>query len=71
LAAAPGAADDRSLAAMALAGFLMRALFPARRGMDQLVAITGVDQVWIYGRYYIALAVAVLAVWTLMVSSGC
>ena len=54
-----------SLAAMALAGFLMRALFPTRWGMNQLMAMTGVDQVWIYGREYIALAVALLAVWTL------
>ena len=54
-----------ALAALALAGFLLSALFPARRGVDQLVAVTGVDQVWIYGRYYIAVAVAVLAVWTL------
>ena len=54
-----------ALAALAMAGFLLGALFPTRRGMTQFMAMTGVDQVWIYGRKYIALAVGVLAVWTL------
>ena len=52
-----------TLVALALAGVLLGALFPTRRGVDQLVAMTGADQVWTYGRYYIALAAAILAVW--------
>jgi hypothetical protein len=54
-----------ALAALALAGLLLGAFFPTRRGVDQLVAMTGADQFWIYGRSYIALALAVLAVWAL------
>ena len=53
------------LAALALVGFVLGAFFPTRRGMHQLLAITGADQVWIYGRYYVALSLAVLAVWAL------
>jgi len=33
-----------ALAALALAGWLLGALFPTRRGMDQVVAMTGADQ---------------------------
>ncbi len=54
-----------TLAALALAGFLLGALFPTRRGIDQVVAMTGADQFWIYGKYYIAVALAMLAVWAL------
>jgi hypothetical protein len=54
-----------ALAALALVGFLLGAFFPTRRGVDQVVSMTGADQVWIYGRSYIALALAVLAVWAL------
>ena len=54
-----------TLAGLALAGLLLGAFFQTRRGVDQVVAMTGVDQVWVYGRYYIALALAVLAVWAL------
>jgi hypothetical protein len=54
-----------TLAAFALAGALLAALFPTRRGIDQVVAMTGADQVWIYGKSYIAVALAVLAVWAL------
>ena len=54
-----------TLAALALAGFLLGALFPTRRGIDQVVATTGADQFWIYGRYYIAVGLAVLALWAL------
>jgi hypothetical protein len=54
-----------TLGALGLAGFLLGALFPARRGIDQIIVATGADQAWIYGRYYIAVALAVLAVWTL------
>ena len=53
-----------ALAALALAGFLLGKSFPTRRGMDQLAAMTGADQIWIYGRYYIVLALAIFAVWT-------
>jgi hypothetical protein len=52
-----------TLSALALAGFLLGALFPTRRGFDQVVAMTGADQVWIYGRYYIAVGLAVLGLW--------
>ena len=54
-----------TLAALALTGFVLGALFPTRRGIDQVVAMTGADQVWIYGKYYIALGVVVLAIWAL------
>lgn len=54
-----------ALAALAAAGFVLGALFPTRRGVDQIVSITGADQVWIYGRIYIGLALAVLAAWAL------
>jgi len=54
-----------TLAALALAGFLLGAFFPTRRGVDQLVSITGADQFWVYGRYYIVIGLAVLAVWAL------
>ena len=54
-----------AVAALAAVGFLLGALFPTRRGMDQVVSLTGADQVWIYGRYYIPLALAVLVVWAL------
>jgi hypothetical protein len=58
-----------TLAALALVGFVLGAFFPTRRGMHQLLAITGADQVWIYGRYYVALSLAVLAVWALCFES--
>jgi len=54
-----------ALAALALAGVLLGTLFPTRRNADQFVAMTGADQVWIYGRYYIGVTVAVLSVWAL------
>ena len=54
-----------ALAALALVGFLLGAFFPTRRGPDQFMAMTGADQFWIYGRYYIGVAVAVLAAWAL------
>src|ERR1019366_3838570 len=54
-----------TLAALALAGFLLGAFFETRRGVDQVVAMTGVDQIWIYGKYYVALSLAVLAAWAL------
>ena len=54
-----------TLAAVALAGFLMGTFFSTRRGMDQVVGMTGVDQFWIYGRSYVGIAAAVLAVWLL------
>jgi len=52
-----------ALAALAAAGFVLGALFPTRRGPDQAMAMTGADQIWIYGRYYIGIAAATLAVW--------
>ncbi len=54
-----------TLAMLALAGFLLGALFPTRRGPDQFMAMTGADQLWIYGRQYVFIGVAVLAVWAL------
>jgi hypothetical protein len=54
-----------ALAALAGTGFILGALFPTRRGVDQLVSMTGADQIWIYGRPYIAVGLAVLAVWAL------
>jgi hypothetical protein len=54
-----------TLSALALAGFLLGALFPTRRGIDQFAAMTGADQFWIYGKYYIAIGLAMLAVWAL------
>lgn len=54
-----------ALAALAAAAALLGALFETRREADQFMAMTGVDQVWIYERYYIAISVAILAVWVL------
>jgi hypothetical protein len=54
-----------ALAGLVLTALLLAAFFPTRRGVDQVVAMTGADQVWIYGRYYIALSLALLAVWVL------
>ena len=54
-----------ALAALALAGFLLGAFSQTRRDADQFLAVTGADQVWIYGRYYIGVVVAVLAAWAL------
>ncbi len=54
-----------ALAALAAVGFLLGALFPTRRGADQFMSMTGVDQFWIYGRHYIVLAVFVLAAWAI------
>jgi hypothetical protein len=54
-----------ALAVLALTGFLLGALLPSRRGIGQVVSMTGADQVWIYGKSYIALALALLAVWAL------
>jgi hypothetical protein len=52
-----------ALAVLALTGFLVGAFFPTRRGADQFMAMTGADQFWIYGRYYIGIAMAVLGAW--------
>jgi hypothetical protein len=46
-------------------GLLLGALFETRRDADQFMAMTGADQFWTYGRYYIGVVVAVLAVWVL------
>ncbi|HVN02789.1 MAG TPA: hypothetical protein VMT86_00150 [Bryobacteraceae bacterium] len=54
-----------TVVAIALAAVLLAAFFPTRRGVDQYIAMTGADQFWIYGRYYIAIVVAILAVWAL------
>ena len=54
-----------ALAALAAAGLLLGLLFPTRRGVDQWLAATGADQLWVYGRWYIALSLALLAVWAL------
>ncbi|HLY16799.1 MAG TPA: hypothetical protein VKR61_06220 [Bryobacteraceae bacterium] len=54
-----------ALAALAFTGFLLDALFPTRRGADQVMSMTGADQLWIYGKYYIAVSLAMLAVWAL------
>jgi len=52
-----------AVATVALVAVLLAAFFPTRRGLDQYVAMTGADQFWIYGRYYIAIVVVVLVVW--------
>lgn len=52
-----------ALAALALAGLLLGAFFPTRRGADQVIAMTGADQIWIYGKDYAVLAMALLAAW--------
>jgi hypothetical protein len=54
-----------TLAALAAVGLVLGLLFPTRRGIDQLISMTGVDQFWIYGRYYIGVSTAVLTVWGL------
>ncbi|HTT64496.1 MAG TPA: hypothetical protein VMG35_21740, partial [Bryobacteraceae bacterium] len=54
-----------ALAALVLAGVLLRAFFETRRGAEQFMAMTGADQVWVYERYYRGISVAILAVWVL------
>lgn len=54
-----------ALAGLAAAAALLGALFDTRREAEQFMAMTGVDQIWIYERYYIAVSVAILAVWVL------
>jgi hypothetical protein len=54
-----------ALVALALTGLLLAALFPTRRGIDQVISMTGADQLWTYGRHYIVVAVVVLAAWAL------
>ncbi len=54
-----------ALAATAVAGYLLGAFLPTRRGPDQAITLTGVDQIWLYGKPYTALAVALLGVWIL------
>jgi hypothetical protein len=54
-----------TLAAVALTGFLLGKFFMTHRDPDQFVAMTGADQVWIYGRRYIGVVAAVLATWAL------
>jgi hypothetical protein len=54
-----------AMAALAAIGFVLGAFFTTRRGADQFMAMTGADQFWIYGRYYIVVAVGILAVWAL------
>ncbi len=52
-----------ALAALALGGFFLGTRFPTRRGPDQVLSVTGADQMWVYGTDYAALALALLAVW--------
>lgn len=54
-----------ALAAQAVAGAVLGVCFETRRDPDQFMAMTGADQAWIYGRHYIAVAVALLAAWSL------
>lgn len=54
-----------ALAALAVVGFLLGAFLQTRRDPDQLMAMTGADQVWIYHRHYLGIAAAILAVWVL------
>ena len=53
-----------ALAALGCVAVLLGVFLPTRRGPDQFMAMTGVDQFWIYGRADIAVVIAVLAVWT-------
>jgi len=52
-----------ALVLLALAGAILAALFTTRRGPDQVTSLTGADQVWIYGKVYIAVAMALFTVW--------
>ena len=52
-----------AMVALALAGAILGSNFATSRGPSQFMAMTGADQVWIYGRSYIGIAIAVLAVW--------
>ena len=61
----PAVLPIATLAALIVAGFLLGALLPTRRGVDQWVSMTGADQFWTYGRPYIGIAVAVLTAWAL------
>ena len=54
-----------TLAGLVLLGFILGSLFPTRRGIDQVVAMTGADQIWLYGRYYIVLSLAMIMLWAL------
>jgi hypothetical protein len=54
-----------TLAVLAATGLIVGLCFPTRRGQDQVLSITGADQLWIYGRSYIAIALPTLAVWAL------
>jgi len=53
------------LVVLALAGIAVGIFFETRRGIDQLAATTGAEQVWVYGKPYVAMSVALLAVWVL------
>ncbi len=50
---------------LAMAGLVLGKLFITRRGSDQFIALTGADQVWIYGKDYLAVAAAMLVLWAL------
>ena len=51
------------LALLVLIAAGLGAAFPTRRGIDQVVATTGAEQLWIYGTPYIVLSVVLLALW--------
>jgi len=54
-----------ALGALAVTALLLKICFETRRSTDQLLAVTGADQLWIYGKDYAALAVAMFVVWGL------
>ena len=54
-----------ALAVLVLAVFLVGRQFVTRRDPGQLMCLTGADQLWIYGRGYIAFSVALLSTWAL------
>jgi hypothetical protein len=51
------------LASLALTGLWLGATFKTRRGIDQVAATTGAEQLWVYGAPYIVLSLALLAIW--------
>jgi hypothetical protein len=54
-----------AICGLTLLGVLLGQFFPTRRGIDQVVSMTGADQVWLYGQSYVAVAWAVAVIWAL------
>jgi hypothetical protein len=53
------------LAGLALIAWLLCARFGGAWAAGQVMAVSGADQVWVYGNHYIPFSVALLAVWML------